>query len=182
MESHVIGNDPFIIRLIDGLKEKEFISQGIMLPLVIGAYKVKENFQGDDYLEFIEHAYNDIIESLYTSGRYLYFRECEASHNFVVEPVKNKPTRCNATICHKGKDVIYCCDDAIPGDGKEMEAKDKDSRTYFLNKLLEQTVRYCNFVSTIADIKDFTPGMHEIEKEDEEKFSELDVIGEILDQ
>lgn len=66
---------PFVIQLIDELKSHEFISSGIMLPLLIGAYKIKEDYQGEDYLDFIQRAYNDIIESLYKHGRYLYFRE-----------------------------------------------------------------------------------------------------------
>ena len=92
----------------------------------------------------------------------------------MLEPVNKKPKRCNATVIHKGNAVIYC-DDAFLGDEQEIDAK--DLRTYFLNKLLGQTVKYCNFISTIADIKDYTQGMHELK---ESKDSELDVIKSIL--
>lgn len=134
MNSFRETNSPFIIRLIDELKKHEFISSGIMLPLVIGAYKVKEKFQGDNYLEFIEHVYNDIIESLYASGRYLYFRECEASRNFVLKPVNKKPKQCNITICYKGNAVIYC-NDVILGEKREIEAT--NLRTYFSEQVIE---------------------------------------------
>ncbi len=165
---------PFVIQLIDELKRHGFISSSIMLPLLIGAYKVKENYQGENYLDFIQHTYNDIIESLYKHGRHLYFRECEASHNFVIEPVTEKPQKCNATILYKETPVIYC-NDATLGDGCKKDAK--DMQTYFLNKLLKQTVKYCNFNDTINDIKDFTAGMHML---NENKYSELDIIKSIL--
>lgn len=165
---------PFVIQLIDELKSHEFISSGIMLPLLIGAYKIKEDYQGEDYLDFIQRAYNDIIESLYKHGRYLYFRECEASHNFVIEPVTEKPKKCNATILYKETAVIYC-DDTTLGDECKKDAK--DMQTYFLNKLLKQTVKYCNFIDTINDIKDFTAGMHVL---NENQSSELDIIQSIL--
>lgn len=174
MELHEQAEVPFIVRLFNDLKKREFISSGIMLPLVIGAYKVKENFQGNNYLKFIEHVYNDIIESLYASGQYLYFRECEASRNFVLEPVNKKPHKCNAVIVHKGVPIIYCSDPFLENN-LIMEANDRLG--YFLNKLLAQTVKYCNFIDTLAEIKDFTPGMHEL---NELENRELDVIKSIL--
>ena len=165
---------PFVIQLIDELKRQEFISSGIMLPLLIGAYKIKEDYQGDDYLHFAQRVYDDVIKSLHKHGRYLYFSECGASHNFVIEPVTEKPKKCNATILYKETPVIYC-DDATLGDGCKKDAN--DMQTYFLNKLLKQTVKYCNFIDTINDIKDFTAGMHELNKN---KYSELDIIKLIL--
>ncbi len=152
-------NEPFVIQLIKELKKKEFISSAIMLPLLLGAYKMKENFNGEDYLEFFDHVYNDLIESLYKGSRYLYFRKCEASDNFVFEPVDSKPQKCNATITYEDQPVIYCKDEIL---GSDCKIDAYYMRIYFLNKLIKQTVRYCDFVDTIADISDFTPGMHEI--------------------
>lgn len=176
MNSFRETNYPFIIRLIDELKKHEFISSGIMLPLVIGAYKVKENFQGDNYLEFIEHVYNDIIESLYTSGRHLYFRECEASRNFVLEPVDKRPEQYNITICYRGNAVIYC-NDAILGEKREIEAT--NLRTYFLNKLLKQTVKYCNFIDTDPNTSENKEWMCQLNNK-KDVLNEISIIQSII--
>lgn len=167
---------PFVIQLIDELKKHEFISSGIMLPLLIGAYKVKEDYDGRDHLEFTKHVYWDVIESLYMSGQHLFFRECEASHNFIIEPVNEKPKKCNTTILYKETAVIYCDDESL-GDGGKKDAN--EMQTYFLNKLLKQTVKYCNFIDTINDVKDFKAGMHEL-NENKSSESELDIIKSIL--
>lgn len=159
---------PFVIQLIEELKKHECISSGIMLPLLIGAYKVKENYQEENYLKFFKHIYNDVVESLYESEQHLYFRECESSHNFVLEPVNNKPQKSNITISHKGKAVIYC-KDATLGNVNDVDAKDMQS--YFLNKFIKQAVRYCNFIEIplghMRELKEHSCG-------------ELDVIKSIL--
>ncbi len=168
-------DEPFVIQLINELKKQEFISSGIMLPLLLGAYKARMNFTGENYQEFFDRVYNDLIESLYKGGRCLYFQECVASHDFVFEPVNGKPQECNATITYNDRPIIYCNDMIFGCECKIIDAY--YMRIYFLNKLLKQIVKYCNFIDTIADISDFTSGMHELRKNGS---SELDIIDSIL--
>lgn len=169
---------PFVIQLIDELKKHEFISSGIMLPLLIGAYKVKEDYDGRDHLEFTKHVYWDVIESLYMCGQHLFFRECEASHNFIIEPVNERPKKCNATILYKETAVIYC-DDATLGDGCKKDANEMQS--YFLNKLLKQTVKYCNYIDTDANTAEYKEWMCRL-NDDETIISEKTIIKSLIQQ
>lgn len=163
---------PFVIQLIDELKRQEFISSGIMLPLLIGAYKIKEDYEGEDYLEFTKYVYSDVIESLCISEQRLFFRACEASHNFIIEPVSTKPQQCNAVIVHRGVPIIYCNDPLLENDS----IKDaNDMLEYFLNKLLAQTVKYCNYIDTCPDAADYKEWMCRL-NDDEAKTSEKNII------
>lgn len=167
---------PFVIQLIEELKKHEFISSGIMLPLLIGAYKIKENYQGEDYSGFFKHIYNDVIESLYESEQHLHCRECESSQNFVFEPANKKPQKCNAVIVHKGVPVIYCSDPLL-GNNSTMEAN--DMLIYFLNKLLAQTVKYCNFIDTDPNTAEYREWMCRL-NDDEAKISEKTIIKSLI--
>lgn len=167
---------PFVIQLIEELKKQEFISTGIMLPLLIGAYKVKENYQGDDYLEFFKHIYNDVIKSLYESEQHLYFRECEASRNFVLEIANKKPQKCNAVIIHKGAPIIYCSDPLLENNST---MKANDMLVYFLNKLLGQTIKYCNYIDTDPNAAEYKEWMCRLNN-DETKTSEKTIIKSLI--
>lgn len=172
------AKDPFVIQLIKELKKHEFISSGIMLPLLIGGYKVKEDYQGEDYLEFFRHIYNDVIESLYESGQHLYFRECEASRNFIIEPVIEKPQLCNAVIVHKDTPVIYCSDPLL---GNDSIKEANDMQVYFLNKLLAQIVKYCNYIDTDANTAEYKEWMCRL-NDNETKTSEKTIIKYLIQQ
>ncbi len=167
---------PFVIQLIEELKKHECIAQGIMLPLLIGAYKIKEDYRGEDYLDFFKHIYNDVIESLYESEQHLHFRECESSQNFVFEPANKKPQKCNAVIVHKGVPVIYCSDPLL-GNNSTMEAN--DMLVYFLNKLLAQTVKYCNYIDTETNTAEYKEWMCRL-NDDETKISEKTIIKSLI--
>lgn len=169
-------NVPFVIQLIEELKKHEFIASGIMLPLLIGAYKEKENYKGTRYSDFIEHVYNDVVESLYKSGRYLAFRECVASHNFVIEPAIEQPKQCNVVIVYNGIPVIYCEDSSLE---KGLVKDVGEMRMFFLDKLLAQTVKYCNFIDTDPNIAEKKEWMCEL-CESKEKINELSIIKSLI--
>lgn len=86
------------------------------------------NFTGENYLGFLEQVYSDLIESLYKGGRYLYFRECTASHDFAFEPVDREPHEYNATITYNDQPVIYCNDKIL---GCECKIDADHMRIYF---------------------------------------------------
>lgn len=178
MDNSKKAKSSFAIQLIEELKKHECIAQGIMLPLLIGAYKVKEDYRGEDYLDFFKHIYSDVIESLYESEQHLHFRECESSQNFVFEPANKKPQKCNAVIIHKGAPVIYCSDPLL-GNNSTMEAN--DMLVYFLNKLLAQTVKYCNFIDADPNTAEYKEWMCRL-NDDEANISEKTIIESLIQQ
>lgn len=158
--------NPFVIELINRLITDEFISEAVMLPLLVGAYKIKKDYKGESNLDFLKEVYLEVLESLYAADKQLYFKQCESSNNFVLKPCEAKPSKTNTTITYRDKAVIYCEEPVF--DKEEMDYK--DAEVYFLNKFIEITIRYCNFKS-----EDGNDRMVELRHKDNE-LSEIDVI------
>ncbi len=174
---------PFSITLIEELKKKRFISSAIMLPLLVGAYKIKDNRTQPIDVDYVKGTFNKVMAELCEADRYLYLRECESSHNFVFEvcDITKKPY--NFKISHNGKVVIYCQDTAsVPADVSDNNI----AVNYLLDKYIAVLGKYCNFTD-----KEALPRYHHLREldikqylSDQEKKQEceLDVILSILNK
>ncbi len=141
-----------------------------MLPLLVGAYKIKKDYKGESNLDFLKAVYHEVLESLYTADKRLYFKQCESSNNFVLKPCAAKPSKANTTIIYRDKAVIYCEESVY--DKEELNYE--DAAVYFLNKFIEITIKYCNFKS--EDGNDRMVELHHNAK----TISEIDVIKSLI--
>ena len=65
---------PFIVNLINTLKDNQLISEGITIPFLIGAYKIQENDTTIPTLDYLKSTLQKIINSL---GEYkLFIKTC----------------------------------------------------------------------------------------------------------
>lgn len=160
----------FVIELINRLIDDEFIYEAVMLPLLVGAYKIKKDYHGESNIDFLKEVYCEVLESLYTTDKHLYFKQCESSKNFVLKTCRTKPRKTNTTITYRGKAVIYCEESVF--DKEEMDYE--DAEIYFLNKFIGVTIKYCNFKS-----EDGNDRMVELQHKDDE-LSEIDVIKSLI--
>lgn len=161
--------NPFVIELISRLIDKEFVSEAIMLPLLVGAYKIKNDYHGESNIDFLKDVYHEVLESLYTADKYLYLKTCESSNNFVLKTCETKPSEANTTITYRDKAVIYCEKSIFD----RVEIDYKEAEIYFLNKFIETSIKYCNFKS-----EDGYDRMVALQHDD--KFSEIDVIKSLI--
>ncbi len=142
MDQNSNPSKPFSITLIEELKKKEFISSGIMPPLLVGAYKIKYNRTQPIDVDYVKETFNKVMSELCMADRYLYLRECESSHNFVFEvcDITKKPY--NIKIIHNGKVVIYCQDTTS---GPADISDNSTAVNYLLDKYIAVLGKYCNF-------------------------------------
>ena len=140
---------PFTIELIQNLIKEEAIYEAIKLPLLLGAYKIKMDTPVAD-INFLNAVYDDIVESLATSNTTLYFRECTSSNDFAFEICNTKPQDTNAVMTHKGKEILFIKDNNLTND---LESHSFDAKIYFLNKLIEISTKYCNYIEGLEEPK-----------------------------
>lgn len=134
---------PFSIRLIHALKQQGFISSGIMLPLLVGAYAIKDNRSMPIDYSYLKEVFMNLISELYEADTCLYLKECEASHNFVLE-IGERPLRhYRLHLHHKGKPVIYS------KDAETASILDNPTEVvqYLIDKYIAVSGKYCNFIS-----------------------------------
>lgn len=79
---------PFIINLINQLKNQELIKEGITIPFLIGAYKIQENDTSIPTLEYIKSVFEKVINSL---GEYkLFIKTCSNINQYVISIIGDK--------------------------------------------------------------------------------------------
>ena len=73
---------PFIVNLINTLKDNQLISEGITIPFLIGAYKIQENDTTIPTLDYLKSTLQKIINSL---GEYkLFIKTCSNINQYVI--------------------------------------------------------------------------------------------------
>lgn len=173
---------PFTIELISDLIKEEAIAEAIKLPLLLGAYKMKLGAEEVD-IAFLNQVYNDIVESLATSNTTLYFRKCTSSNDFAFEICSAKPQDANAAIVNNGKNVIFIKDEKLLND---LDCNSIEAKIYFLNKLIEISTKYCNYIDGLEEPKYSFMRELDIKKYFAEGVNypnkELEVIVSILDK
>lgn len=79
---------PFIINLINQLKNQELIKEGITIPFLIGAYKIQANDPSIPTLEYIKSVFEKVINSL---GKYkLFIKTCSNINQYVISIIGDK--------------------------------------------------------------------------------------------
>lgn len=134
--------EPFSVAVIKALKNKGFISSGIMLPIWVGACKIKDNYANDVDCKYLKEVFRYLLSELSESDNCLYFKKCEASGNFVLETDVRPLWSYKLHIYFKGKPVLYCKDsdeDSIIDDPDE-------AINYLIDKYISVLGKYCNFI------------------------------------
>lgn len=167
---------PFAIRLVEALKSRNFITSGIMLPLLVGAYKIKDNREEPVDYNYLKNVFSNLIEELYETKRHMYIKECEASHNFVLEVSERPLGSYKLHICCNGTPVIYCKDSNTECMNIDLE----EAVNYLIDKYISVLGKYCNY----NDMSEY-PHMHAIDIKEftrhrNDAISERDVIIDIL--
>ena len=79
---------PFIVNLINTLKDNQLISEGITIPFLIGAYKIQENDTTIPTLDYLKSTLQKIINSL---GEYkLFIKTCSNINQYVISIIGDK--------------------------------------------------------------------------------------------
>lgn len=183
METSVNATIPFSIQLIEALKKEGFISSAIMLPLMVGAYKVKDEHATLVDYRYLRRVFSNLMAELCSSDKYLHLRECESSHNFVFEVCDISNKKHNLKVFFNEKIVLYC--DDVKSEVSEI--RDNDIAVdYLVDKYIAVLGKYCNFSDKDAQPK--YPHMRELDMnpylgpEIKYQKSELDIIKAILNR
>lgn len=146
MKSPVDCKCPFSVRLIEELRSKAFISSGIMLPLLVGAYKIRDNYVAPINIAYLKEVFTNMLSELSEANMCLYFKECEASHNFVLE-IAERPLRSyKLHIYYNGKPVIYCKD----SEDEKTITDLNESVNYLIDKYVSVLGKYCNYIDSLG--------------------------------
>lgn len=181
MDLNFSQSKPFPIVLIEELRRKGFISSAIMLPLLIGAYIIKDNRTRPIDVGYVKKTFDKVMSELCIADRYLYLRECESSHNFVLEVCDITKKTYNFRIVHNGKVVIYCHDTIYTG----TDIYDNNiAVNYLLDKYIAVLGKYCNFsdkegLPVYAHLRELDIKQC-LSNQDKKQECELDVIKSIL--
>lgn len=171
---------PFAVILIKELSNNGFISSGIMLPLLVGAYALRDKHVESIDIKYLKYVFTDLMSELYETDRCLYFKECEASNNFVLSIAERPLKSYKLHIYYNGKPVIYCKDSDVDITIDNID----DAVNYFIDKYVSVMGKYCNFIDSEVspcyphmrplDITGYLSAEYKLQK------SELDIIQSIL--
>lgn len=169
----------FTVSLIESLKEKGFVSSAVMLPLLVGAYQIKDGRSEPIDYNYLKITFKKILDELYYSNHCLFLRECESSHNFVLEVCTNTQREHNLKISVNNKVVIYCMDPLYNGNDIEENSQ---AVNFLIDKYIAVIGKYCNFSD--KESTPTYPHMRELcinKYIPEVQLSEFDVIKALVD-
>lgn len=97
---------PFIVSLINQLRNNELIKEGITIPFLIGAYKVQENDTTAPTLDYLKSTLQKVILSL---GEYkLFIKTCSNINQYVISILGDK----DIDITSNGSPYSYITDNS----------------------------------------------------------------------